>query len=275
VKPIKTTIVYGLLLMGIVIFIGPMIYMFLISLTQNAYSLPSPIDLMLSKKDFMNYISAWNQNHFARYFLNSALISVITVTLSLFVGTITAYAFARFTFPGRELLFRLFIVSMIIPQILNIIQQFTIIKSLHLVDTYRGLILIYVSTSVAGTTFFLRSFFQRIPKELDESVVMDGGSRWTIFRTIYIPMSLPAIGTLAIFSFQGVWDEFVVALTLLKSEGKRTLPIALQLFQGEHTTQFGLFFAASFIQLLPIFIIFILFQKRFVNPNLTDGSIKG
>lgn len=263
------------LILGIAVVIGPFVYMILTSLTSDNFSLPNPTKLMNSAKSLDNYVEAWNKNHFSQYFLNSLFISIITMLLSLTLASMTAYAFARFPFPGKEFMFRMFLFSMFVPAILNIIPQFTIIKSLGLVDTYSGLILLYISTGIVGSTFFLRGFFERIPAELEESIVMDGGNRWTIFRSIYIPLSLPAIGTLGIFAFSGTWDEFIVALTLIKTEANRTLPIALQLFRGQYATYYGLFFAASIMALLPIIVIFVIFQKQFVNPNLSEGGVKG
>jgi multiple sugar transport system permease protein len=274
-KQAMSWLTHTVLVMGIFVVIGPFIYMILTSMTTDNFSLPSPYKLLNSEKTFVNYVEAWNKNHFSQYFLNSLYISVITMALSLSVATMTAYAFARFPFPGKEFLFKIFLFSMFVPGILNIIPQFTIIKSLGLVDTYTGLILVYVGTAVVGSTFFLRGFFERIPTELEESIVIDGGNRWTIFRTIYIPLSLPAIGTLGIFAFSGTWDEFLVALTLIKTEANRTLPIALQLFRGQYATYYGLFFAASMMALLPIIVIFVVFQKQFVNPSLSEGSVKG
>ncbi|HZG55008.1 carbohydrate ABC transporter permease [Paenibacillus sp.] len=268
-------LVHIVLLLGIGFVIGPFVYMILTSLTTDNFSLPSPYKLMNSEKTLTNYFEAWNKNHFSRYFVNSLFVSATTMVCSLAAATMTAYAFARLPFPGKEWLFKLFLFSMFVPGILNLIPQFTILKSFGLVDTYAGLILLYVSTGVVGSTFFLRGFFERIPTELEESIVIDGGGRWTIFRKIYIPLSLPAIGTLGIFAFSGTWDEFIAALTLIKTQEHRTLPIALQLFRGQYATYYGLFFAASMMALLPIIVIFVIFQKQFVNPNLSEGSVKG
>lgn len=268
-------IVYFILTAGILVVLGPFVYMFLTSLTQDNYSIPSPHKLLFDAKDFHNYADAWSKNNFRQYFVNSLFISTITMLLSTALAASTAYAFARFTFPFKEPLFKLFLFTLIIPSLLSIIPQFTIIKALHLVDTYAGLILLYVGSGVVGSTFFLRGFFERIPVEMEESIVIDGGGRWTIFHTIFIPLSLPALGTLGIFSFSGTWDEFVVALTLIKTESLRTLPIAIQLFRGQYVTSYGLFFSASIIALIPILTIFVIFQKQFVNPDLSDGSVKG
>jgi multiple sugar transport system permease protein len=272
---VKKWVIYFLLILGIFVVLGPFVYMLLTSLTQDNYSLPSPYKLLFDTKNFNNYVDAWSKNHFQLYFVNSLMISVITMLFSISLAASTAYAFARFTFPLKEFLFKAFIFTLFVPSLLNIIPQFTIIKALGLVNTYPGLILVYVGSGVVGSTFFLRGFFERIPVELEESIVIDGGGRMTIFRAIYLPLSLPALGTLAILSFSGTWDEFTIALTFLKAEALRTIPIALQLFRGQYATLYGLFFAASIIALIPIMIIFLVFQKQFVNPGQSDGSIKG
>lgn len=267
--------VYSLLILGLVIVLTPFIYMILTSLTENAFTLPHPDELLKQDKSFDNYIEAWNKNNFERYFLNSLFVATTTAFFAILFSSMTAYAFARFQFPLKEPLFRLFLFSMMVPGVLNIIPQFTIIDSLGLVDTYRGLLLIYVGVGIAGNTFFLRGFFERIPKELEESVIIDGGGKWTIYRHIYIPLSKPSLATLAIFTFSAAWDEFFVALTIIKTESKRTLPIALQLFQGQHATNWGLVFAASIIAIIPIILIFIFFQKKFVQSTTGEGALKG
>ncbi len=267
--------VYSLLILGLVIVLTPFIYMILTSLTENAFTLPHPDELLKQDKSFDNYIEAWNKNNFERYFLNSLFVATTTAFFAILFSSMTAYAFARFQFPLKEPLFRLFLFSMMVPGVLNIIPQFTIIDSLGLVDTYRGLLLIYVGVGIAGNTFFLRGFFERIPKELEESVIIDGGGKWTIYRHIYIPLSKPSLATSSIFTFYAAWDEFFVALTIIKTESKRTLPIALQLFQGQHATNWGLVFAASIIAIIPIILIFIFFQKKFVQSTTGEGALKG
>lgn len=249
--------------------------MVLTSFTQDTFSLPHPDQLLNEEKSFHNYFEAWNKNNFQRYFLNSLFVASTTTVFALFFSSMTAYGFARFQFPLKEFLFRLFLFTMMVPGILNIIPQFTVIKSLGLVDTYPGLLLLYVGVGIAGNTFFLRGFFERIPKELEESVIIDGGGKWTIYRHIYLPLSKPSLATLGIFTFSGAWDEFFVALTILKTEAKRTLPIALQLFQGQHATKWGLVFAASLIAIIPIILIFIIFQKKFVQSTTGEGAVKG
>ncbi|MFT8872560.1 MAG: carbohydrate ABC transporter permease [Sporolactobacillus sp.] len=276
---VKGTIINLLLTLGILVVVFPFIYMVLTALQKNAYVLPHPqalfSDFIHFKWYFGNFVSAWTEGDFERYFANSLFVAALSTVFGVFISALTAYAFARFSFPFKEIIFKIFLISMMIPGLFNIIPIYTVVHSLGLVDTYTGLLLVYVCTGIAGNTFFLRGFFEQVPKEMEESVVVDGGGRWTIFRHIYLPMSKPALATQAIFAFMGSWDEFFMALTLIKTEAKRTLPIALQLFQGEHGTEWGLFFSASLIALIPSIIIFIVFQKYFVQGGQNEGAVKG
>lgn len=161
------------------------------------------------------------------------------------------------------------------PAILALISQFTILQKLRLVDTYTGLILLYVSGGVAGNTFFLKGFFETIPRELEESIIIDGGNKWTIYRNVILPLSKPALGILAIGTFTGTWMELFTALTVLKTESKRTLPIAVKLLQNGKATEWGIIFAAAVIVLIPIIVIFVIFNKQFIRSGGSEGAVKG
>ncbi|MEH7222279.1 carbohydrate ABC transporter permease [Bacillus sp. JJ1566] len=268
-------IVYSILIFGLLIFVTPFIYMIMTTFIQGAFSLPRPEEVFMAKPSLENYEIVWTKNNFFRYFMNSLLVAGVATFGSVFLGALTAYSFTRFTFPGKEFLFRVFIFTMMIPLVLAIVPQFTIINSLGLVNTYWGLWLIYIGGGVVGSTFFLRGFFESVPKEYQESIVMDGGGNWTIFRHIYLPLAKPALATQAIFAFSGTWDEYFVALTIIKDEAMRTLPIALMMFQGKYATNWAWIFAASIIAILPVIIIYIVFQKRFVQGGQAEGGIKG
>ncbi|MGM7723160.1 carbohydrate ABC transporter permease [Metabacillus sp. Hm71] len=268
-------IVYTVLILGVAIFITPFVYMVLTTFINEAYSLPRPHEVFSAVPNLENYEIVWNKNSFFRYFLNSLLVAGVATIGSVFLGAMTAYSFVRFTFPGKEVLFRIFLFTMMIPLVLAIVPQFTVIKSLGLVNSYWGLWLIYVGGGVIGSTFFLRGFFETVPKELEESILMDGGGNWTIFRRIYLPLSKPALGTMAIFAFSGTWDEYFVALTIIKDEAMRTLPIALMMFQGKYASNWAWIFAASIIAILPVMIVYIIFQKKFVQGGQSEGAIKG
>lgn len=268
-------LVYSVIVLGALAFLFPFVYMIMTSFIKSAYSLPRPKEVFSVIPNLSNYQVVWSKNHFARFFLNSSLVTIVAMTGSLFLGCITAYGFARFQFPGKEFLFRTFLLTMMIPGVINIIPQFLVIKSLGLVGSYWGLWLIYIGGGIVGSTFFLRGFFQSIPKEYEESVLIDGGGNWRIFWNIYLPQSLPAIGTLAVLSFQGTWEEYFTALVIIKDEAMRTLPIALLMFNDKYATNYGWVFAASIIALIPTVILYVIFQKRFVQGGFNEGGVKG
>jgi multiple sugar transport system permease protein len=222
-----------------------------------------------------NYVTVWGANNFSRYFINTVVLAGMGLLINMVISVSTAYGFSRFQFPGKEWLFNVFLLTMMIPSMLAIISQYTVVNAFRQVDSYSGVLMIWAGTCVAGNTFFYRSFFQAVPKELEESMFLDGANRLQVLLHVILPLTKPAIGTQAIFAFNGYWGDLFTVLTLIKSEEKRTLSVALQLFRGQHTTEFGLMFAASVIVIIPVIVIFIIFQKQFMRQGLTDGALKG
>lgn len=273
----KTTLFlkYAVLICFALTAIIPFQYMLATAMTPQSYSMPYPPILFPEKLYIGNFIEAWNANHFSQYFLNSLVIAAIATVVIMFVSSAGAYAFARLKFPGRDILFYVYLFSMMVPTVTNLIPQFLLMKDLHLVDTFLGLLLIYIGIGVPNNTFFLRNFFLGLPKEMEEAVIIDGGNRWQIYRHIVLPLSKPALGTFAILAYSNVWDEFLIALTMIKTPDKRTLPIALKLFQGQNLNNWGLIFAASLIAVLPILIIYIVMQKKLIRGGAMDGMLKG
>lgn len=273
---LNQVLIHVVLLTLVILAILPFLSMIATSLQDVGYILPDPPVIFPHMPfDFKNFSDAWNGSNFKAYFINSLILASSGTVINMVVSTITAYGFSRFDFPGKEKIFNLFLLTMMIPAMLAIIPQYTIINSLGLVDSYTGILLLYAAGCVTGNTFFFRGFFESIPKELEESVVIDGGNRWHILKNIIIPLSKPAIGTMAIFAFTGYWGDLFTVLTFIKTEEKRTLPVALQLFKGQHTTNYGTLFAASLIVLIPIIIIFIVFQKQFMQQGIGEGAVKG
>jgi ABC-type glycerol-3-phosphate transport system permease component len=185
-----------------------------------------------------------------------------------------AYGFARFRFPGRELLFRILLIGLVIPAVMLLIPQFVLAKYLGLLNSLAGLMFFYVAGSLALNTFLLRGFFASIPIELDHAMQVDGANVWTRYWRLALPLSKPAIATATIFTFLSCWDEYPIALTMITGSDHRTLPIAIAAFQGENATQWGLVFAASLIAIVPVITVFIVFQRYFVQ-GLTAGAVKG
>ena len=254
--------------------IFPFLWMISSSLKPNLFVIQYPPQLIPSNPSLDNFIQAWNANNFQVYFLNSSIVTIVSTFLASLFSAMAAYAFARFKFPGKEVIFFTLLGVMMVPTTILIIPQFLLMKFLNLRNSLYGLILIYTASGLSLNIFLLRGFFEQLPKELEEAVLIDGGNYFTIFSRIILPLSTPALATVAIFSFMGFWDEFIMALTFIDDPAKRTLPIAIALFQGQHGTQWGLVFAASLIALVPIFIFFFSLQKYFVG-GLTTGAFKG
>lgn len=257
-----------------VIMILPFLYMVSTSLKKHTYLFESPPRFIPKEPTVQNYIQAWTTGNFSRYFLNSLFVTSISTFFTVIFAAMAAFAFAKFVFFGKKTLFILLLTGLMVPGIVLIIPQFIIAKHLHLIDSFAGLILFYVGMNFSLNTFLLRGFMEDIPRELDDAMKVDGANSWTRFIRLYVPLSRPALATVTLFSFLASWDEFAWAITLINSEEKRTLPIAIALFHGEHATSWGLVFAASVIALIPIIVVFLIAQKHFVQ-GLSLGAVKG
>jgi len=273
-KSLRKAPVVLLLIAGGVITVFPFLYMISSALTPNLFVIPYPPELFPINASMDNFVKAWQANNFQAYFVNSAFVSITATIITVIFSSMAAYAFARFQFRGKELFFFTFLVVMMVPATILIIPQFLLMKGLGLRNSLPGLVLIYSASSIPSGIFLLRGFFEQLPKELEEAALLDGANYFQIFFKVMMPLSAPGIATVAIFSFMGFWDEFIMALTFIDDPAKRTLPIAIALFQGQHGTQWGLVFAASLIALVPILIVFFSLQKYFVG-GITAGSVKG
>ncbi len=273
-RPASGVLRHVLLILGALIMLTPFVYMVSTSFKSQAYVLTIPPQLVPDPATFDNYVQVLTTQNFAAYFMNSVVVSLTSTVVSVLISSMMAYAFARFRFPGRELLFRLVLVGLMVPAMMLIIPQFILAKQLGLIDSLQGLIVFYVAASISLNTFLLRGFFASIPGELDDAMQVDGANAWTRYWRLVMPLSTPALATTTIFTFLATWDEFAWALTIINDPSKRTLPLAIQLFQGQNATQWGLVFAASVVAVLPVIVVFLIFQKYFVQ-GLTSGAVKG
>ena len=208
-------------------------------------------------------------------FFNSVLVAVCSVLLAAIIASALGYVIARFRFPGRDILFGFIVLTMIIPGLTLIIPQYQLAVKLKAINSLAGLIPFYTAWTIPYSTFMIKGFVENIPKELDEATYMDGGSVLTVFWKIIIPLAKPGIASVSIFNFLTAWEEFPWANTVINDNLKRTMPIAISGFFGQHQfTQWGYVFALSVFSLLPILLVFIFCQKFFV-AGLTTGSVKG
>lgn len=259
---------------GALLMITPFLYMLSTSLKGQQYVLRLPPQFIPDPATLSNYERILVRGDFGQYFLNSLVVAVSSTALSVLLSAMMAYGFARYRFPGRELMFRLLLLGLMIPAIMLIVPQFVLAKHLGLIDTLPGLVVFYVAGSLALNTFLLRGFFEAIPAELDQAMQIDGANDWRRFWNLALPLARPALATATIFTFLATWDEFAWALTIITSPEKQTLPIAIALLQGPKGTQWGLVFAASIIALVPVIAVFLTFQRHFVQ-GLTSGAVKG
>lgn len=211
---------------------------------------------------------------FAHQFVNSIAVAAATTIIGLFLAATAAWAFSRFRFPGRETGLAAFLLTQIFPGVVVLIPLYWILDHLRLLNSLSGLVLVYSTTSVPFCTWMLKGYFDTLPKEMEESALMDGASRWTIFWKIALPLSRPMLAVTALFSFMTAWNEFVLAATLLNDPTAFTLPVALQRYVGEHSTAWGTFAAGAVITSAPVMALFYALQKQLIG-GLTSGSVKG
>jgi len=265
---------YLVLIVGAAIMVLPFLYMLSTSFKGQTYVLTIPPQFIPHPATTANYSQAWTENSLGRYLLNSLFVAAVSTVLSLLLSSMMAYAFARFAFPLREVLFKVLLLGLMIPAMMLIIPQFILVKYLGLFDSLSGLILFYVGSSLSLNTFLLRGFFRAIPTELEQAMQVDGAGAFVRYWRLILPLAKPALATATIFTFLGSWDEYVWAVTIINTPTKRTLPIAIALFQGQNSTLWGLVFAASIIAIVPVIVVFLLFQRYFVQ-GLTAGAVKG
>jgi ABC-type glycerol-3-phosphate transport system permease component len=267
-------VIYLLLVGGLAIVAIPFLIMVSTSLKPQQYTFEYPPRLVPRTVTLNNYVRALSKDLFFLYFLNSLTVAVVTTASTVLVSSLLAYAFGRLEFPGKEPLFYILLMGMMIPPVTLIIPQFLVAKSLRLLNSHAGLVVVYITMNLSMQTFLLRGFFESIPGDLEDAVRIDGGGRWKVFRHVVLPLSRPGLATVAIFTFLYSWDEFPWAHVAIKETTRRTLPIAIALFQNQHLTQWGQVFAASTVGLVPVVAVFILFQRHFIQ-GIARSGLKG
>ena len=257
-----------------VVWIAPFIFIVFTSLKTNAQVMNSSAFAPPVEPQFANYAAAWVRGRFSTTFFNSAIITLIKVPLGLFISAMAAYALAKIEFRGSKLLLLLILFGTMIPFQVMLAPLFTLVNSLHLIDTYPGVILPYLAFGVPYQVFILHGFFRGIPKELSEAARIDGASHFIIFWRIFLPVTLPVLAALLILDFVSTWNEFAMALVLLQDQNMWTLPLGLSAFQGQFSRDYGQLNSAIVMTVLPATIVYLIFQRYFVS-GLTSGAVKG
>jgi len=222
-----------------------------------------------------NFVDVFTEQPFARWLFNSAIVAAATTVVGVFLASTAGYAFSRFRFPGRRAGLMSFLVSQMFPGVLMLIPLYIIIvKWLNLGSSYIGLILVYSTTAIPFCVWMLKGYFDTIPRDLEESALMDGASQVVIFTRIVLPLAKPAVAVTALFSFMTAWNEFVLALTLLDQEEMYTAPVGLRFFVSGFSEQWGYFAAGALIAAIPVVVLF-MFLQRYLISGLTAGAVKG
>ena len=247
----------------------PFIWMLATSLKPESQIITAHPSLFSGQVTGSNYAQAWSAIDFPRLLLNTTIFAGGVTILSLTFDSLTAYALARLDFPGKNVMFVLILITLMLPFQVNLVPVFLELTSLHWVNTYQGLILPR-ATNAFGI-FFLRQFFLSIPKEVEDAARIDGASDFKIYRKIILPMSFPAVLTLALFHFMYNWNDLLWPLIVSTSSSMYTLSSGLALFLGNHVIEYGLVMAGSVMAIVPMVVAFVLVQRRFVESIATSG----
>ena len=221
-----------------------------------------------------NYAKVLFDSNIPKYFLNSVIISVGSTGLALILAIFASYGFARFEFRGKPLFQAFVLIGQLLPTAAIIVPLFITLRVLGLVNTYWGLILVYMIITLPLSVWMLTSYMKAIPVELEEAAIIDGSSRLGVLFRITLPLSMPGLIAVVVYSFVTTWNEFIFALCFATDSSVKTLPIGLSEFSTEFNTDWGGVMAASMVMTLPIALLFLVFQRMFVG-GLTAGATKG
>jgi ABC-type glycerol-3-phosphate transport system permease component len=258
---------------GIVMLI-PFALMVSTAFKPHAFVLETPPRLIPEQPTLDNFVDAWTGQDFGRYFLNSLVVSVASTAIAVTLSAMLAFAFARYRFPGRRVLFGALLFTMMVPGMVLLIPQFVLAKNLGLLNSLQGLVIVYATMNLGINTFLLRGFFASMPDEMFDAAAVDGAGVWSSFRRVALPLARPGLATVTLFSFLASWDEFTWAIITLSDKQLYTLPIAVRSLQRANATEWGLVFAASLIALGPVLVLFVALQKQFVSGAFV-GATKG
>jgi raffinose/stachyose/melibiose transport system permease protein len=270
---IRRWIAYVVLVLGCVVAIAPFVVTVLASikttgeLVQGIFSLPE-------EAQWQNYVDAWNQGRFGRFFLNSIIVVIGVVIPSVVLSAMTGYAFARFRFRGSNALFAYLLLGLVIPLQALVVPLFYLLREFHMLDSYWALIFPQIALSLSFGTLLMRQAFLSIPKEIMEASIVDGASSWNTLWQVMYPLARPMIGTLALMFFIWTWNEFLLPLVVNINPDYHTLPVGLLYFQQRWTSNIPMVAAGATIIFLPLVGIFLLFQKQLIQ-GITQGAVKG
>lgn len=265
-----------LLAAGLVVLNGffPAVWILLTSLKTETELVSKPITYLPHNPTLQNYVQAFADQPLLKYLLNSLTVAIVATVVSLLVSAFAAYAIARLNLKNRQLILTCIVASSMFPLVTLLVPIFETMRALGLLNTYTALVLPYTVLNLPVCTLVLVSFFQSIPKDLENAAMIDGCTRLGALWRVVVPLAAPGVFTAGILAFVNAWDEFLLALSLNSSASMRTLPVGITLYQGEFTFPWPIISAALIVAIVPIAVLIAVFQERVVG-GLTQGGLKG
>jgi multiple sugar transport system permease protein len=265
---------YGLIAIYLVFALFPLFWLLKVSVTPNDLLYSEGIKLWPSRATFAHYSFVLTHSDFPLFFKNSVIVSGSTAILVTLIAALSGYAMSRFRFRGKFWLTGLMLVTQMFPLVMLVAPIFKIFSPLGLTNSLSGLVIVYTAFNVPFATFLMQSFFDGIPKDLEEAAMIDGASRFRAFRQIILPLTLPGVAATLGFVFTAAWSELLFALMLISKTGASTFPVGLLSFVSKFSVDFGQMMAAGVLALIPACLFFLLIQ-RYLVQGLTAGAVKG
>lgn len=251
----------------------PILWMVLSSFKPNVEIFAWPPTWIPRDFSLGTYISIFHNSEQLRFFINSYLISIVVVIFTLCFSILASYALSRFDFPGKGLINTLIISVQAVPPITLLIPYLSLVVMMNLYNTYGALIFTYMLFTLPYAILMMTGYMNTLPEDLDEAVMIDGGSRFRALWTVLVPTALPGLVSVGMYTFMRAWNEYLFALALTKTNNMRTVPVGINLLMGQHAYKWNEMMAMSVIGSLPVIILFLLFQKYFI-AGMTAGSVK-
>jgi N-acetylglucosamine transport system permease protein len=265
---------HAVLIIGGIVVIVPFLWVVLSSFKTTKEILASPFSLP-AHWSFDNYVHAWTDAGIRSFFLNTVIVVVAALALVMLLGAMCAYVLARFEFPGARFIYYLMLAGLTFPVFLAIVPLFFILKNAGLLNTLPGLIMVYVAFALPFTVFFLYAFFKSLPDDVYEAALMDGAGDWRAFFQIMLPMARPGMASVAIFNFLGLWNQFLLPVALNTDQRRYVLTQGMAEFasQAGYAVDFGALFAAVVITVVPVLIVYLIFQRR-LEGSVSQGTFR-
>jgi raffinose/stachyose/melibiose transport system permease protein len=250
----------------------PLLLMWLTAFKSTGELATNPFGLPAQWR-FSNFAEAWNQGSFGIYVRSSVIVVIPVVVFAGCLSTLAGYAFGSFRFKGREALFVIMLIGIMIPAEGIIVPRYYVMDGFGLLNTYWALILPQVALSTSFGAFWMRQFFAGVPDDLPDAAAVDGAGPLRTLWSVLLPLARPSLGTLALLLFMWTWNEFLLALVLVQNESVRTVPVGLSFFQGQYSAQVPLLAAAATIVSFPVLVLYALLHRKFI-AGLASGSVK-